>query len=60
MPKYLVEARYSPDGWRGVIRGGGGTSRVDAVRDLLDGVGGMSWTRRRGPCGTGRREPDPD
>jgi len=40
MPKYLVKATYSPEGTRGVISGGGGTARVDAIRDLLGSVGG--------------------
>ena len=40
MPKYLVTARYSPEGARGVIKGGGGTARVDAVRQLVESVGG--------------------
>jgi hypothetical protein len=31
-PKYLVTARYSSEGARGVIKGGGGTPRVEAVR----------------------------
>lgn len=39
MPKYLVKASYSPEGARGVISGGG-TARVDAVRHLLESVGG--------------------
>jgi len=40
MSKYLVKATYSPEGARGVISGGGGTARVDAIRDLLESVGG--------------------
>ena len=40
MPKYLVKASYSPDGTRGVISGGGGTARVEAIRELLESVGG--------------------
>jgi uncharacterized protein with GYD domain len=40
MPKYLVTARYSPEGARGVIKGGGGTARVEAVRQLVESVGG--------------------
>lgn len=40
MPKYLVTARYSSEGARGVLKGGGGTSRVEAVRQLVDSVGG--------------------
>src|SRR4051812_50032304 len=40
MPKYLVTARYSSEGARGVIKGGGGTARVEAVRQLVEGGGG--------------------
>jgi uncharacterized protein with GYD domain len=40
MPKYLVTARYSSEGARGVIKGGGGTARVEAVRQLVESVGG--------------------
>jgi uncharacterized protein with GYD domain len=36
----LVKATYSPEGARGVISGGGGTARVEAIRDLLESVGG--------------------
>jgi uncharacterized protein with GYD domain len=40
MPKYLVTAKYSPEGTRGVISGGGGTARVKAIETLLESVGG--------------------
>ena len=40
MPKYLVTARYSAQGAQGVIKGGGGTARVEAVRQLVESVGG--------------------
>jgi uncharacterized protein with GYD domain len=40
MPKYLVTARYSSEGARGVLKGGGGTARVEAVRQLVESVGG--------------------
>jgi len=39
MATYLVTATYSEEGVRGVISAGG-TSRVDAVRRLLESVGG--------------------
>ena len=39
MPTYLVKAGYTPDGLRGVISGGGGTSRPRA-----------SWPPWRSPC----------
>jgi uncharacterized protein with GYD domain len=38
MPKYLIKASYSAEGARGVIRGGGGTARVEAIRQLLASV----------------------
>jgi uncharacterized protein with GYD domain len=39
MPKYLIEASYTREGIEGVMRSGG-SSRVEAVRDALDSVGG--------------------
>jgi uncharacterized protein with GYD domain len=39
MAKYLVKARYSAEGARGVISGGG-SARVEAVRQLIESVGG--------------------
>jgi|SRR3954451_14707131 uncharacterized protein with GYD domain len=39
MPKYLVKAKYTPDGLRGV-REKGAKSRADAVGDMIKGVGG--------------------
>jgi uncharacterized protein with GYD domain len=39
MPKYLFEARYSPEGAIGVAKEGG-TSRRDAVKKHLDEIGG--------------------
>ena len=40
MAKYLVKANYTaPDGVKGLISGGG-TSRVNAVADLLTSLGG--------------------
>jgi uncharacterized protein with GYD domain len=39
MPKYLIEASYTPEGVRGV-RSAGGTSRRDAVAAVAESVGG--------------------
>ena len=39
MPKYLIEARYTLDGLKGV-QSAGGSSRSDAVKQLADSVGG--------------------
>jgi uncharacterized protein with GYD domain len=39
MAKYLISASYSPDGVKGVLKGGG-TARVDAVRTMIEGLGG--------------------
>jgi len=39
MPKYLVQASYTPEGVEG-IRSKGGTSRRDAVADTASGLGG--------------------
>jgi uncharacterized protein with GYD domain len=39
MPKYLIEASYTPDGVKGV-QSAGGTSRRDAVAKLAESVGG--------------------
>ena len=39
MPKYLVQASYTPKGVEG-IRAKGGTSRRDAVADTAAGLGG--------------------
>jgi uncharacterized protein with GYD domain len=40
MPRYLVTASYTSEGARGVIGSGGGTGRVEAVRQLIESVGG--------------------
>jgi uncharacterized protein with GYD domain len=40
MAKYLVKASYSAEGARGVISSGGGSARVEAVRQLIESVGG--------------------
>ena len=39
MPKYLIEARYTPEGMKGIIEKGG-TARREAVEKLLADVGG--------------------
>jgi uncharacterized protein with GYD domain len=39
MPKYLVNASYSPEGVKGVLEKGG-TARADAVRTAVEGLGG--------------------
>jgi uncharacterized protein with GYD domain len=39
MPKFLIEASYTPDGVKGVQRAGG-SSRRDAVAKVAESVGG--------------------
>jgi uncharacterized protein with GYD domain len=39
MPKFLIEASYTPDGVKGV-QNAGGTSRSDAVAQVAESVGG--------------------
>jgi uncharacterized protein with GYD domain len=39
MSKYLIKASYSPEGIKGVMAKGG-TARVDAIKQLVAGVGG--------------------
>ena len=39
MPKFLVKASYTADGARGLLKEGG-TARRDAVRKLVEGLGG--------------------
>jgi uncharacterized protein with GYD domain len=39
MPKYLIQASYTAEGAKGVIRGGG-SARRKAVEDVLAGVNG--------------------
>ena len=39
MPKYLIEANYTPDGIKGVLAKGG-TARREAVEKMLADVGG--------------------
>ena len=40
MPKYLIKASYSTEGIKGVMKGGGTGSSVDAVKHALESVGG--------------------
>ena len=39
MSKYMIKASYSTEGIKGVLKEGG-TGRVNAVRQLAEGVGG--------------------
>ena len=39
MPKFLIEASYTPEGAKGV-QSAGGTSRREAVAQVVDSVGG--------------------
>jgi uncharacterized protein with GYD domain len=39
MPKYMIEASYSPEGVEGV-KNKGGSSRRDAVAEMAESVGG--------------------
>jgi uncharacterized protein with GYD domain len=39
MPKFLVTARYSSEGVKGVLKKGG-TARAEAVRHAVEGLGG--------------------
>jgi uncharacterized protein with GYD domain len=39
MPKYLFEAKYTPEGVRG-LREAGASSRAKAVNDMATGLGG--------------------
>ena len=39
MPKYLIEASYTLDGIRGIMKSGG-TARREAVRQAVESVGG--------------------
>ena len=39
MPKYLIKASYTAEGIRGVVKEGG-TGRREAVRKLVEGLGG--------------------
>jgi uncharacterized protein with GYD domain len=39
MPRYLWQASYTPEGVKGV-QSAGGSSRRDAIQQLVDGLGG--------------------
>lgn len=39
MPKYLIRATYATEGVKGLLREGG-VSRRQAVKELVDGIGG--------------------
>ena len=39
MPKYMIQASYSPDGLRGVLAKGG-SSRREAIQSMAQGLGG--------------------
>jgi uncharacterized protein with GYD domain len=39
MPRFLIEATYTLDGLRGLLKDGG-SGRVDAVRKMAESVGG--------------------
>jgi uncharacterized protein with GYD domain len=43
MPKYLIQASYTPDGLKGLIAQGG-TKRREAVQQLVESVGGKLET----------------
>jgi uncharacterized protein with GYD domain len=40
MAKYLISASYTTEGTKGLIKGGGGTARRNAIQQLLQSVGG--------------------
>jgi uncharacterized protein with GYD domain len=40
MAKYLIGASYTVEGTKGLIKGGGGTARKNAIQQLLQSVGG--------------------
>jgi uncharacterized protein with GYD domain len=40
MGKYLIVAKYTADGVKGLMSGGGGTARRDAAKNAIEGVGG--------------------
>lgn len=41
MAKYLIRGSYTAEGVRGVLKDGG-TARVQAVKQLIEGLGGMA------------------
>lgn len=40
MARYLIRARYTAEGTKGLIKGGGGTARRKAVQELISSAGG--------------------
>jgi uncharacterized protein with GYD domain len=40
MAKYLISASYTVEGTKGLIKGGGGTARKNAIQQLLQSAGG--------------------
>jgi uncharacterized protein with GYD domain len=40
MPKYLVKAKFTLEGAKGLTKGGGKTARRKAVKESLEGLGG--------------------
>lgn len=40
MPKYLIQASYTAEGLRGVLKGGGGSARRSAAQEALESVDG--------------------
>jgi uncharacterized protein with GYD domain len=40
MPKYLIQASYTAEGTRGLLKGGGGTARRTAVQQMAQGLEG--------------------
>jgi uncharacterized protein with GYD domain len=40
MPRYLISASYSVEGAKGLLKGGGGTARRNAVQQALQSIGG--------------------
>jgi uncharacterized protein with GYD domain len=40
MPRYMVSASYTIEGAKGLLKGGGGTARRNAVQQALQSIGG--------------------
>jgi len=40
MAKYMIEASYTAEGTKGLVKGGGGTARRAAVQQMLANAGG--------------------
>jgi hypothetical protein len=38
--KFLINASYSTDGAKGVLKSGGGTARKQATESMINGLGG--------------------